>query len=191
MMKKVFICLFLLLTLISATYASESKKVMMIIASQNFRDEEFLTPKQIFEKAGFNVIVASSSLNTAKGTLGATVKPDILIKDVNVKTFDAVVFVGGPGAEEYFHNPVALKIAQEAYKEGKVVGAICIAPRILAEAGILKGKKATVFHSQIEALKAKGAIHTGKDVEVDGKIVTASGPKAADKFGNAIVKLLK
>ncbi|HQA04190.1 MAG TPA: DJ-1/PfpI family protein, partial [Thermodesulfovibrio thiophilus] len=101
MMKKVFICLFLLLTLISATYASESKKVLMIIASQNFRDEEFLTPKQIFEKAGFNVIVASSSLNTAKGTLGATVKPDILIKDVNVKTFDAVVFVGGPGAEEY------------------------------------------------------------------------------------------
>jgi len=84
-----------------------------------------------------------------------TVKPDILIKDVNVKTFDAVVFVGGPGAEEYFHNPVALKIAQEAYKEGKVVGAICIAPRILAEAGILKGKKATVFHSQIEAIKSK------------------------------------
>jgi len=72
MMKKVFnLFNFYLLTLVFCDICLRNKKVLMIIASQNFRDEEFLTPKQIFEKAGFNVIVASSSLNTAKGTLGA------------------------------------------------------------------------------------------------------------------------
>lgn len=60
----------------------------------------------------------------------------------------------------FIHNSVALRIAQDSVKLGKVLGAICIAPRILAEAGVLKGKKATVWHSEAEALKRKGAIYT-------------------------------
>ena len=85
-------------------------------------------------------------------------------------------------------SPNRLPTAVEA---GKLVGAICIAPRILSEAGILNGKKATVYSSEAGVLRANGAIYTGKDVEVDGKIVTASGPHAAEQFGNTLVKLLK
>jgi len=127
----------------------------------------------------------------ATGMLGAKVKPDILLKDVNVAMYDVVVFVGGSGATEYIFDPTAQKIAGDAYKQGKIVAAICLGPRVLAEAGLLKGKRATVFSSETEAIKAKGAIYTGKDVEIDGRIITASGPQAAEEFGKAIVTLLK
>ncbi len=191
MKRKIVLGMILLTTVISWAYAAEGKKVVMVIASQNFRDEELLKPKEILEQAGIKVTIASSTVNMAKGMLGAQVKPEILTKDINVSNFDAVIFVGGVGAKEYFHHPVAQKIAQDAYKQGKLVGAICIAPRILSEAGILNGKKATVYSSEAGVLRANGAIYTGKDVEVDGKIVTASGPHAAEQFGNTLVKLLK
>jgi len=74
----------------------------MVIASQDFRDEELLTPKEILENKGVKVTIASSSLDTATGMLGAKVKPDILIEDVNVNDFDAVIFVGGAGGERIF-----------------------------------------------------------------------------------------
>ncbi len=191
MKRKVFACVLLLVAVISAAYAAEGKKALMVIASQDFRDEELLTPKEVLESKGVKVTIASSSLDTATGMLGAKVKPEVLIENVNVNDFEAVIFVGGAGAREYFNNPVALKIARDAYKRGKLVGAICIAPRILSEAGVLKGKKATVYSSEAKALKAKGAICTGRDVEVDGKVVTASGPQAAEQFGKTIVNLLK
>lgn len=193
MNKKLFIIMLILtvLTGTSGILMAQTKNILMIIASQNFRDEELLKPKQIFEKKGFNVIIASSSLDTSTGMLGAKVKPEIKIDSVNVKNYDAIVFVGGVGAAEYFNNPVALKIAREAVKQDRIIAAICIAPRILAEAGVLKGKKATVWKTEANALKAKGTIYTGDDVTVDGRIVTASGPHAAEAFGNAIVNLLK
>ncbi len=171
-------------------HTTKDQKILMIIASKDFRDEEFLKPKEIFEKNGFKVVVASSSLNPSKGMLGTEVKPDILLGNVNLKDYKAVVFVGGVGAKEYFNNPVALKLAQDAERENKVIGAICIAPRILAEAGLLKGKKATVWSSETKEIEAKGAIYTWQDVEIDGNIVTASGPHAAEKFGKEIVTMI-
>lgn len=91
----------------------------------------------------------------------------------------------------YFNNAVALKIVQDAVKQEKILGAICTAPRILAESGVLNGKKATVWKTEANALKTKGAVYTAEDVTFVGKIVTASRPHAAEAFGNAIVNLLK
>jgi len=93
----------------SVADASAGKKVLMIIASHNFRDEEFLKPKGIFESRGLVVTVASTTSNMATGMLGAKVKPDILLKDVNVAMYDVVVFVGGSGATEYIFDPTAQK----------------------------------------------------------------------------------
>ncbi|HHT9150731.1 MAG TPA: DJ-1/PfpI family protein, partial [Candidatus Wujingus californicus] len=113
----------------------KSKKVVMIIASNNFRDEELLKPKEVLERNGVAVTVASSSLKESTGMLGAKVKPDILFININVVDYDAVIFVGGAGATEYWDNPTAHKIAKDAYSAKKIVGAICIAPVTLAKAG--------------------------------------------------------
>jgi protease I len=119
------------------------------------------------------------------------VKPDMLLKEVNIQDFDAIIFIGGAGAAEYFDDPVAHKLAKDAYASGKIVAAICVAPVILARAGLLQGKKATAWESEGDQLRSLGADYTGKPVEVDGKIITAAGPFAAKDFGEAIVKALR
>ncbi len=166
------------------------KKAVMIIAQNNFRDEELLHPKNILENSGITVKIASRNIEEASGMLGARVIPDMRLQDINVQDFDAVIFVGGRGASVYWNDPVAHKIANEAYLASKVVAAICIAPVTLANAGLLKGKKATVWPSEARALTSKGAFYTGKPVEMDGLIITASGPAAADEFGKRIAEVL-
>lgn len=168
----------------------QGKKILMIIASQNFRDEELFKPRELFIKEGMEVILASSSLETSRGMLGGTAKPDILIGDVKVEEFEAIIFVGGIGASEYWNNPIAHKIAKEAVSLNKLICAICIAPVTLANAGILDEKKVTVFRSEVKAIKRKGGIYTGKAVEVDGNIITAEGPQAATEFGQTIINAL-
>ncbi|MFH0732319.1 MAG: DJ-1/PfpI family protein [Candidatus Omnitrophota bacterium] len=168
-----------------------SKKILMIIAKDGFRDEELFEPKSVFEKAGYKVIVASSSAGIATGKLGAKVMVDETIDKVDAQGYDAVVFVGGPGAAEYFKNLTAHSIAKKVNEQRKLLCAICVAPVILAEAGILKGKRATVWVSDAASIKAKGADYAGEGVVVDGNIITASGPSFAKEFGERIVEKLK
>ena len=196
-MKKVLIISLLLFMgcgLMTMSYAQKGvakmKRAVMIIAQDGFRDEELLQPKEILERNGIEVKVASTSLTQATGMLGAKVKPDILVSDINIRDFDAVVFVGGVGASQYWDDPVAHKLAQDAFATGRIVAAICIAPVTLAKAGILKGKRATVFSSEVAQVKAAGANYTGRPVEKDGNIITASGPTAAEEFGSEISRAL-
>jgi protease I len=168
----------------------QGKKILMIIASQNFRDEELFKPRELFIKEGMEVILASSSLEISRGMLGGTAKPDILIGEVKVEDFEAIIFVGGIGASEYWNNSITHKIAKEAVSLNKLICAICIAPVTLANAGILDEKKATVFRSEVKSIKRKGAIYTGKAVEVDVNIITAEGPQAATEFGQTIINVL-
>jgi len=166
------------------------KKAVMIIAKENFRDEELLVPKEILEKSGIEVKVASTTLEVAKGVLGAQVKPDILVNSIQAKDFDAVIFIGGAGASQYWNDPVAHALIQSAYNDKRIVAAICIAPVTLAKAGILKGKRATVWSTDAGQLRFNGVEYTGNGVEIDGTIITAAGPFAAKKFGEEIVKAL-
>ena len=167
------------------------KKAVLIIAHEGFRDEEFLEPKKVLEDGGVMVTVASSFLGTATGMLGAKAEPDILLEDVKAEDYDAVVFIGGSGASEYWNNTTAHSIAREALEKGKLLGAICIAPVTFGNAGLLKGRKATVFQSEVDKIKARGAIYTGVAVERDGNIITGQGPAFAREFGKALLSAME
>jgi len=167
----------------------KGKKIVMIIAARQFQETEFREPKEIFNNESANVTIASSTLSMATGG-NLSVKPDILINNVKVKDFDAIVFIGGFGVTEYFENPQAHRIAKQALEANKILAAICMAPRILANAGVLKGKKVTCFSSVREDIKAKGAMVSGEMVERDGKIITGNGPSASTKFGETIASAL-
>ena len=168
------------------------KRVLMIIAPENFRDEELLHTKEELERAGVETAIASSRTGEARGKLGARVTVSLKLDQVRIDDYDAVVFVGGPGSAIYFDDRRALSIASEAFKKGKKACAICIAPVILANAGVLKGKRATVWDGEyVEKIESKGAKYTGKSVEVDGNVITANGPEAAREFGRAIARAIK
>jgi protease I len=172
--------------------AQAGKKVLMVIACSQFRDEELEKPRALFEKEGMAVTVASDGKEGCKGMMGGGAKVDALVGEVSAKDFDAVVFVGGLGAKVFFDDPTAHKLAQDAAGGGKVVAAICIAPSILAKAGVLKGKRATVWEGKefTDVLKEGSSTFSGESVTVDGKVVTANGPGAASEFGQKIVELL-
>jgi protease I len=169
-------------------------RVLMVIAPEKFRDEELFEPRKALEDAGAAVTVVSASAGPVEGMLGAKAKPDLLLKDARAAGAEAVVFVGGVGAQAYFDDAEAHRLAKEAASSGKLVGAICLAPGILARAGLLKGRKATAYESEKEALEKGGASWSDSEVVVDPSgpfpLVTANGPKAAAAFGKAIVETL-
>jgi len=165
-------------------------KVLLVIAFEGFRDEEYDEPKKVIEKAGAEVITASTKIGTAVGKLGLKTKVDIVLDQVKVPDYDAVLFIGGPGSYQFHHDKKAHQIVKEAEKLGKVIGGICAGVNTLAQAGILKGKTVTSFAGVSEEVKAAGANYTGKGIEIDGKIVTADGPQHATDFGEAVHRLL-
>ena len=169
------------------------KQILMIIAPENFRDEEVFHPKQVLERENHKVTIASKGTSKAIGVLGGEIEVNLDIAEANTNDYDAIIFTGGPGAKIYFEDQTAHQIARQAIEKNKILAAICVAPRILANAGVLKGKKATVWNGdnkQGEILKEKGVIFTNEDVTIDNNIITANGPQAATKFGEEIAKKL-
>lgn len=175
------------------------KRALLIIACENFRDEEYLHTREELEKAGVSVRVASTRKGTCTGMFGTKASAELSLDEVVVDEYDAIIFIGGSGVPSVRANPKSVEIVKEAYEKGKVLAAICWAPTILAKAGVLEGKRATVWNgpdrefgmSTSEYLESKGAKYTGNPVEVDGKIITANGPAAARDFGRAIVRALQ
>lgn len=127
------------------------------------------------------------------GKFGEKIDATVALKDIVVENYDRIAFIGGPGAFAYASDADALKIANDAVRAGIPLGAICIAPTILAKARVLDGKKATTWDdgegTQIALLEKMGATYTGDTVTVDGLIVTGNGPEAAEEFGKAFAVL--
>jgi len=196
-MKKIFL-MFSVLPLcmlhffsFNANSSADSKKVLMIVASNGFRDEEFKVPLDMLTSKGYEVVVASSSLGTAKGMLGMSVEVDISVTAARPSDYEAIIFVGGVGAQAFWDDVNAQELAKSMNRDDKLVAAICIAPVTLANAGILEGKNATVWKSESHRLESKGVNYTGKSVEVDGNIITGDGPSSAEEFAQEVIKKLE
>ena len=172
------------------------RKVLMIIAQKGFRDEELFHTREELEKNDISIEIASETTDAAKGIKGGVVKPDLSIADIDVNNYDAIIFVGGIGASSYFDNKEIHKIIKNAMIKNKLLAAICIAPCILAKAGVLENKKATVFSIPLvrkykNILRENGALFQKEKIVVDENIVTANGPSAAREFGRTISQMLK
>ena len=167
-----------------------AKVVLMVAAPENFRDEELAQPQQILTSAGAKVSIASLRTGSITGTGGLSVQAELTVDQVTVDDYDAVVFVGGPGMIQYLDNTKLIDLAKKFHQANKLVAAICVAPVILANAGLLKGKSATVWEGKRAVLEAKGADYVDEPVVVADKIITANGPAVAEEFGQAIVKAL-
>lgn len=172
-----------------------TNKIAMIIAHRDFRDEEYFIPKRIFLSRNFEVVTVSDNNDKAIGMHGGETKIDEIIENMIVDDFDAVLFIGGAGVMDNIDNPYFHRVAKEALNKGRILGAICVAPMILAKAGVLNGKRATVWSSPmnknpIKVLEENGAIYEEETVVVDGRIITGDGPMASDKFANTVSEVL-
>ena len=164
------------------------KSVLLIIAPKDFRDEELFITQTELERSGIATTIASSIKGECIGSKGGTAIATLSLEQINIKDYATVVFIGGMGSRIFFEDQKAFKLAQEMHATGRPVAAICIAPVILAKAGLLNHKKATVFSSEIETLESLGAHYTGMDVTVDDNIITAYGPQSSLRFAKRIVE---
>lgn len=167
-----------------------SLPVLLIVAHQGYREEELEAPRRALEAAGIPARVASSSLAPAAGLAGGTVQPDLLYSAARAEDHAAVVFVGGYGAVEYFADRTAHELARAALRLGRVVAAICYGASVLAEAGLLSGRRATAWPEREAHLREKGAVWTGSPLEIDGALITARDPESAAALGRALVAAL-
>lgn len=168
-----------------------NKRVLFIISAENFRDEELLEPKKVLESYKARIVIANNTGKTSRGMLGTRADVHTTINKVDVNDYDAVVFVGGSGSTVYWNDKTALNIAKEAFLKGKVIASICLASGTLANAGIFNGRNATGWADTKILIEKNGGTYTGKDLEINGRLISAKGPSAAIKFGEAIAKALE
>lgn len=167
-------------------------QALFLIVPDGFRDEEYSVPKEIFEANDIAVVTCSTvngPLTGKKGLTTATV--DILLDEVNSADYDCILIVGGEAT--FWHNEKIIKIMKELNKQNKVIAAICISGVIPAQAGLMLGKRGTAFETpaSLAEMKKYGVIYNGNPVEVDGNIITANGPAAAQDFARQSVELIK
>ncbi len=177
------------------TMAENNKKILMVVAFRDFKDEEYFIPKEILEKNGFLVETISDQKGTAISVDGQKIEIQKTPYEINPKDYAGVIFVGGPGMGERLDRIDFQDLAREFYGQGKLVSAICLAPALLAKADILNGKKATVWssandHTAIEILTENSAIYQEASVVRDGNLITADGPQSAEDFAQTIIDYL-
>ncbi len=171
----------------------EGKTVLLIVPPTQFREEEVFEPKRILEKAGADVVVASTTSRTCHGTREGVIDATVAVEEANTESFDAVVLAGGLSVPEYFWKDQKLAEFVTAMSEaGKLVAAISLSTVVLAKAKLLEGREATVYYlpEALDELKNGGATYVEKKLIVDGNLVMAEGPGAVGSFTDAIVTVL-
>lgn len=168
-------------------------KILIVLAPEKFRDEEFTVPAAALKEAGIGFDVASTRRGTCSGMLGAQADATLSLKEVVPGSYDGILIVGGSGAQSFLWDDDLLRgMVKYFHHSGGVVAALCLAPVVLARAGILKGKNATVFPGPISLseMRAGGAVLADKAVVSDSRIVTANGPAAAKEFAGTVIRTL-
>jgi putative intracellular protease/amidase len=171
-----------------------NKRIVMVLASGKFRDIEYLVPRAFFERAGIDVVTASTAYNSI-GRFGYEVKNDLLIEEIDPYTFDGIYLVGGGGSAEYLDNNTAKLIFEKFLNLNKPIAAICAAPRNFLHWGLLKDKRSTGFDTDgvfsKMALECSSIALPEEKVVVDGLILTANGPEASEESALAYIELLR
>lgn len=171
------------------------KKIAFIVANKDFRDEEYFFTKEELEKNKIKVDTFSNKKGVAIGRFGGEISIEKEIEEINPEKYEGIVFIGGSGALVHLNNQISYGLIELFSGGNKIIGAICISPVILAKSGILEGKKATVWSSNldksaIKVLNENGAIYQDLPVVIDGNIVTARDYEASRSFAQAILSLL-
>lgn len=170
---------------------------ILIMATDGFEQSELLVPQQTLSQAGAKVEIASPSSRmdpqAIKGwdhkNWGQSVTVDKNLEDVDPNDYDAIVMPGGQmNPDKLRLEPKAIEIIRSFYSSGKVVAAICHAPWLLIEAGIIKGKKCTSYASIKTDVINAGGEWSDQAVVTDKGLITSRNPGDLDAFSKKIIE---
>ena len=166
------------------------KKIAVFLAD-GFEEVEGLTPIDMCRRAGIEVTTVSIGDSTdIHGSHDIIIKADRLFDEVNYDEMDMLLLPGGGRGTENLENcEKLLELLRKADSEGKMISAICAAPRVPGKLGLLKGQRATCFPGNEKYLEGAETVADEKAV-ISGRFVTARGMGAAIEFGAAVIEKL-
>ena len=171
-------------------------KRVLILATNGFEQSELMGPRDALSDAGFEVLVASPEAGEIRGwkhtDWGESVKVDLALDDVRAATFDGLVLPGGQINPDVLRiNDTAVELVRAFVDAGKPVAAICHAPWLLIEAGVVEGRTVTGWPSIRTDLANAGAKVVDREVAVDRNLITSRKPDDIPAFAEAMIAALK
>lgn len=163
-----------------------TKRVLCLLVD-GFEETELVTPVNLLRRGGIEVVLAALHGGVVTGRGGIQIVSEVSLDEVeDVAGFDLLYLPGGPGVMELRTDGRAATLAAQFVASGKTVAAICAAPLILMDAGVLAGRRFTAHFSVHDDLP--GVVD--ERVVEDGPVLTSRGPGTAVDFGLALVARL-
>ncbi len=162
------------------------KSVLLILPALDFNEHEFLVIKNSLEKAQIEFFIASDSNFLCTGSDGLKVKNDVQLYNIHENNFAGIIFIGGKGIKDYWNNRTIHEIIKKFHEKKKLIGAICSAAVIVANAG-LKTECATCYPANKIEIEKAGIKFKDEPVIVSNNIITGRDPQAASDFAKTFI----
>jgi len=160
---------------------------ILVPLAEGFEEIEALAVVDILRRAGIEAVMVGLQGSIVTGSHGIRVFADKKINEINPEDYDGIVLPGGdPGYKNLAKSGKILEIIRKFNSEGKLVAAICASPAVLAKAGILQDKKATIY----PGMEKEIPYPRSEKVVVDENVITSQAPGTAIEFALKIVEYL-
>ncbi|MEE1314213.1 MAG: DJ-1 family glyoxalase III [Faecalimonas sp.] len=165
-------------------------KEVCVFLADGFEEIEGLTVVDLLRRAGVQVTTVSVTGNRmVQGAHGIAVQADTLFEEFTYEMQDMAVLPGGmPGTRHLGAHTGLRKVLEQFYDEKKYIAAICAAPSVLGEYGMLRGRKAVCYPGFEEALTGADVLYDA--VAVDAFVITSRGMGTAIPFSLKLIEIL-
>ncbi len=164
---------------------------VLVPLAPGFEELEAVTVIDLLRRAQIEVTVAGLASGTVKGSRGTVIQPDAALDEVLKHDYDMVVLPGGqPGANNLEADPRIADLLRRMAAQNKYTAAICAAPKVLAAAGVLDGKRATSFPGALDPAKFPRVQIEKLALVADGRVITSRGPGTAMDFALELIQVL-
>jgi len=164
---------------------------VLVPLAQGCEELEAVTVVDLLRRAGIEVVTAGLDAQPVTASRGMTLLPDMTLEMALQQSFDMVVLPGGlPGADHLRDDPRVIRLLQEMAASDAYTAAICAAPRVLARAGLLDGKRATSYPGALDIEAVPGIEYLETAVVTDGRVITSRGPGTAMDFALVLIETL-
>jgi len=165
---------------------------VLVPLAQGCEELEAVTIIDLLRRAGITVVTAGLDGAPVKASRGVTLVPDTDLDTALAQDYDMVVLPGGlPGADHLDEDPRVKELLRKMAASGRFTAAICAAPKVLANAGLLSGKAATSFPGILDGMCLADVSFREDAVVQDGKVITSRGPGTAMDFALTLIETLE
>ena len=165
---------------------------VLIPLAQGCEELEAVTVIDLLRRAGVEVVTAGLDEQPVKASRGVVLIPDTTLDEALERDYDMVVLPGGlPGADHLDNDPRIRQLLVKMAESERFTAAICAAPKVLASAGLLAGKRATSFPGALEKMALTDTALKTDPVVRDGKVITSRGPGTAMEFALELIEQLE